>query len=433
MSSKFWRGLVAVVCLQALAAGPTMAAQLMAGAARVSVTPDPSTTPFSLGGYVTPDRLKNHAKGVHDTVYARALVLSDGHSRVAIVSVELCFLPRNLCEEVFRRVAPLGFEAGNVFLAATHTHSSVEPLCMHSGMAGFTGRLPKYESALTEWMAGRIAQSISEAAGKLQPARVGGGQMPAPGMNRNRRGDKLTDSELSAVRVDNDSGRPIAALFCYAAHPTYFGGEMLEVSGDWSGAFQRQMEAVMPGAVVLFVNGAEGDASPAGSDEGTPAEKIMTYSARMMDLARRLHGTIRTSSNVPLSAHETQVDLPASRGNPLFLVGSVLFGGTPDIAARLVTRMMPRQCWVTTVQIGGVLLVGVPGEPTAAVGLAAKKMIRATGVRNPVIVALTNGWLGYILTADQYRAGKYEASMSFYGEEIADKILGGVAAAIKEH
>ena len=45
----------------------TARAELMAGAARVSITPDPKEFSYPLGGYVAPARLGHNATGVHDT------------------------------------------------------------------------------------------------------------------------------------------------------------------------------------------------------------------------------------------------------------------------------------------------------------------------------------------------------------------------------
>src|SRR5437016_8224 len=79
-------------------------AELMAGAAKVSITPDPKAMPYPLGGYGDPERLGHPATGVHDTCYARALVLSDGTAKCAIVSLDLCFLPANFKSAVMNRL-----------------------------------------------------------------------------------------------------------------------------------------------------------------------------------------------------------------------------------------------------------------------------------------------------------------------------------------
>lgn len=410
---------------------PTAQAELQAGAAKVSITPDPKAMPYPLGGYVAPERLQNRATGVHDTCYARALVLSDGATRCALVSLDLCFLPANVKTAVMSRLASTGLPASAVFLSATHTHSALDPLLLHSGNTGPSGALPQHDAKLHDWVAERIAQAVMEAHGRLRPARLGSGQQQGLGLNRNRRGESVTDDEMTALKVTDVEGRPLAAVFNYAAHPVYYGATMLEVSGDWSGAFARQMEALLPGAVVLFVNGAEGDASPNGADEGTPAEKIQVYSAKISARASRLYDDIAAVAEAPLAAWTQEVGLPERKPHPLFLLASARLNATPDQARDLVNRLMPPRCEVSFLRVGEALFIGLPGEPTGPIGLAVKALAKERGIRHPAVVALTNGWLGYIVTAEQYRAGKYEPTMSFYGEQIGARLLEGVRAGLR--
>ncbi len=405
-------------------------ADLMAGASKVSITPDPNVMPYQLGGYVSPERTGHNATGIHDTCYARALVLSDGPAKCAIVSLDLCFMPASVKTAVVIRVASLGIPASGLFLSATHTHSALDPLALHGANTVPAGSLSAYDLKLADWVADRIAQAITEANGKLRPARAGSGQARNLGLNRNRRGEKLTDDTMIALKVTDAGGKPLAAIFNYAAHPVYYGANMLQVSGDWSGTFQRQMEAVYPGSVTLFLNGAEGDASPNGADEGTPAEKIDTYSAKISLAARRLYDSIAANSSGGLKAWTQDTELGPPKPHPFFLLAAGSLHATAAQAREMVYRIMPTRCEVSFVRIGDALFIGVPGEPTAAVGLAGKALAAGAGAKSVGIVALTNGWLGYLLTPEQYKAGKYEATMSFYGDQSGEKILAGITAGL---
>jgi neutral ceramidase len=405
-------------------------ADLMAGAAKVSITPDPKTIGYQLGGYVAPQRVGHNATGIHDACYARALVVQDGGAKAAIVSLDLCFMPASVKTAVMSRIGASGIPASGVFLSATHTHSAPDPLALHSDNTGPAGGLSTFDPKLSDFIADRISQAILEANGKLRPARAGSGQAEKLGLNRNRRGEKLTDDTMTALKVVDSEGKPVAAIFNYAAHPVYYGPEMMSVSGDWAGTFERQMEAVYPGMVALFLNGAEGDASPNGSDEGTNAEKIDIYSAKICRAARQLFDSIETTGRGGLAAWTHETELGPPNPHPFFLLAAGALHATADQARALVNHLMPEKCEVSFVRVGTLLLIGVPCEPTASIGLAAKAMAPPAGVKTIGIVALTNGWLGYVLTPEQYKAGKYEATMSFYGDQGGEKILAGVKAGL---
>ena len=404
---------------------PQVSAEVLAGAAKVSITPNPAETSYTLGGYVTLGRLTKTASGIHDTCYARALTLSSGSTKLAIVSLDLCFLPANVKESVASRLVDTGIPSSALFIAATHTHSSLDPLILHSGNTGPKTALPSFDPKQLEWMADRIAQAVKEAAGQMKPARIGSGQAQGLGLNRNRRGENVTDDEMTAIRVEDSSGKSIAAIFNYAAHPVYYGADMLQVSGDWSGSFQRVMEARIPGSICLFLNGAEGDASPNGSDAGTAAEKIEIYAAKLAVKAMTLYDGLKVEPAPKLAAWTHSVDLPPVTPHPFFLLAAGQLKATREEAIALIERMMPRKCEISFVRIGDSVLSGLPGEPTTPVGLEAKKILRESGVKHPAVVALTNGWLGYLVTEAQYKAGKYEPTMSFYGPAIGDVILKG--------
>ena len=116
--SKRFLGLV----FTTLCAVPALAAQsgnLRAGAARVEITPPAGEFPFPLvfSGGIMPQYV-----GVHDPLYARALVLDDGATQVALVIVDVTEIPKSA--EFRRTVAQaVGIAEANLILAASHTHS----------------------------------------------------------------------------------------------------------------------------------------------------------------------------------------------------------------------------------------------------------------------------------------------------------------------
>ena len=124
--------------------------------------------------------------------------------------------------------------------------------------------------------------------------------------------------------------------------------------------------------------------------------------------------------------------MPPRTPHPFFLLAASQLGATQQQAKELVDRLMPEKVEISYVQVGDLLLMGVPGEPTAPVGLEAKEAARAKSIKHAAIVALTNGWIGYIVTSAQYKAGKYEPTMSFYGDQVGIKILEGLKAGLEK-
>ena len=84
---------------------------LRAGAAKVDVTPAERDLP------------KNY-EGILDHLYSRAIVLENGSTSAALVTVDAGGIPDQVWQGVTRQVEKdLGIPTTNVLLTATHTHS----------------------------------------------------------------------------------------------------------------------------------------------------------------------------------------------------------------------------------------------------------------------------------------------------------------------
>jgi hypothetical protein len=85
---------------------------LKAGAARVDVTPAEGELP------------RNY-EGILDRLYSRAIVLDNGLTMAALITVDAGSVPDSIWRGVSRLVeTELGIPAKNLLFAATHTHSA---------------------------------------------------------------------------------------------------------------------------------------------------------------------------------------------------------------------------------------------------------------------------------------------------------------------
>lgn len=235
---------LAAVCL---AASPASSAepkgQLTAGAAKVDVTP-------------APDKLPKGMEGIHDRLFARAIVVGDGRTRAALITVDVGGLSTDTWSHISAKAGRmLGIPASQVMLTATHTHSA-PPL---SGAA--------FED--------QVMQAVQQAAAAAQPARVGYGtgvsyinvnrNIIDPATHRWWEGpnyDGPSDKTVAVVKFDNLAGKPIAVYYNYAVHAVV-NGQLDQVSGDIPGATSAYIEdSLGDGAVAVWSEGAAGDQNP---------------------------------------------------------------------------------------------------------------------------------------------------------------------------
>ena len=112
--------------------------------------------------------LRTHpSEGIHDPLYARALVLSDRdvvRQAYALVSVDVCVLDGATCSAVCQGAeARTGSPASHIIVAATHTHSGPSAL----------GILTPREDGYVQELNGKLVTVIDDAARNLRPTEVG--------------------------------------------------------------------------------------------------------------------------------------------------------------------------------------------------------------------------------------------------------------------
>src|SRR5271157_4150979 len=115
------------VCLLILLATCSLAAfgaprgALQVGAARIDITPAPDAA-LLMGGYG--GRTQGFQR-IHDHIYVRAIVLSDGTRQAVLLGWEHIFMPTHVWEVLSHRITKeLGIPGENLILAAVHDHSA---------------------------------------------------------------------------------------------------------------------------------------------------------------------------------------------------------------------------------------------------------------------------------------------------------------------
>ena len=114
-----------------------------------------------------------------DPLSARALVLDDGETRLAIVIVDSCLIPRDVFDEAKQRASKAtGIPTDYMLMAATHTHSA--PASLDRPVA-------KASEEYLEVLKRGIVEAVKQANATLEAAKVAWGQVDVPEHVHNRR------------------------------------------------------------------------------------------------------------------------------------------------------------------------------------------------------------------------------------------------------
>lgn len=216
---------------------------IKAGVAKIDITPKESELPENIDGIL-------------DRLYSRAIVVENGVTSAALVTVDTGIIFEQVWEDLTQRIEKeLGIPVENVLLTATHTHS------------GVMWAQPDFEE--------NIFMSVKGAKENLQPARIGYGTgVSCLNVNRNMIDPKTrrwweglnyegpSDKTVAVVKFESVKGGPIAVYYNYAMHAVTV-GQLDKISGDTPGAASRYIEDSFNDKIVaLWSTGARGDQNP---------------------------------------------------------------------------------------------------------------------------------------------------------------------------
>jgi neutral ceramidase len=426
---------VAMLLVAMCAARMATAAELEAGVARVDLTP-PADMKAALGGYG--ERASRPAEGVHDRVLAKALVLADGSKRFALVTADVLAFPPPVKPAVVERLAKAGWTADQIMLLPSHSHNSIDMSAINPNNVFGVPQIGIYQPELFEFVVANLAQVIQQAAQERVPVVVGTSSQQLVGWNRNRRrADGPVDPELIVTRIDKSDGQPLVVLFHFTAHPTMMQPEHMLFSAEWPGHAQRTVEALVgAGVTAMYYNGAQGDQSPVTRPDSGPSrwEAAERYGRELGIQVWKTWQTTATKPDAWLDYRAQSVDLPKPTWHADYLqTGGAEYGLTEDLLRQMLPRICPSTTTSVSLRLGELVIVGIPGEVTAELGLKIKsEAAQATGARYVAIGGLADQWISYILSEDEYRRGGYEASVSFYGPTLGKTIVDGALAGVKQ-
>jgi hypothetical protein len=420
-------GIILLLCLSVFI-NKSFAKPLTANVAKVSLTP-PLEMKYSLGGYG--DRMSKPATGVHDTIWTKAVVLNNGDKKYAVVTMDLLGLPPNVKPAVIEKLTDSSWSEENIMLLPSHSHASLDMTALNDKNNLNSPQIGIFQPELLEFVVDKIAKSIKEGDKDLKPVKVGTRKATVDNMNRNRRKDPDIDRDLTVTRIDLKNGKPLAVLVNWTAHPTFMDENDMWVSAGWPGYLQRELESwIGRGVTVMYYNGAQGDqsATPPNSSVNTHYKKAELYGREMAFAAFDVYNIIKTKSNTLLDYNYTTVNLPERKAHPSFMeTGGAEYGMSEEVVKVIMEMICPAKTNIGVVKIGDLVIAGAPGELAAGLGIKVKDDLKEAGAKYPVVGGLANEWISYILSADQYNGdGGYEASVSFYGENLGEVIVKGM-------
>ncbi len=287
--------------------GAAQAQSWRVGIGRVRITP---REPIWMAGFGSRNR---PFEGVRMELWAKALALQDETGKTSVlVTLDLCDISREIADEIARRCREeYGLTRDRLVLNVSHTHSG--PVVTLSTISGWYDMTPEQEESVRRYTRGlldRVVEVVGLATRSLVPASVAF-QNGLAGIAVNRRRVQLrnlpgpVDQDVPVLSVFGPDRSLIAVVVGYACHATALND--YQISGDWPGFAQQEIERAHPGVAAMFMQGCGADANPLPRRSVELAQNYGSILAAALEEV--LRGKMKPLSG-PLRTRFELVDLP---------------------------------------------------------------------------------------------------------------------------
>ena len=249
-----WAALLLTLACPALVAAAD-SAPLRFGFAKRVITPALGAQPVYMAGFDT----NRPATGVHDDLWARAVAVSDGQTRVVIVSLDLIGF---FLADVDAARALLHERAGAAELVVTSTHSHEGPDTMGLwGPGRFTSGVdPGYLARVRR----TVADTAAEALDRLEPARLVLAQTRTPALIVDSRLPEVIDDRLVVLHAVTPDDRTLGTVVSWSNHPEALAGDNTLLTSDFPHYLNRRLEETLGGTAVFLIGSIGGLMTPMG-------------------------------------------------------------------------------------------------------------------------------------------------------------------------
>ena len=425
---------------------------LQAGTAIIDITPQ---KPMFLHGYPHVERI---SEGIHDPLYASAMVIDNGEIQIGFCAVDIVFISREISDRVRERVqAATGIPGQNLMISASHTHSG--PVTFSDIF--YDPVVPKADPEYISYLVEKLTLVYVEAFQKKRTSQIAITTANGGGVGGNRRSKTdAVDSEVPIIVLrDTNTDKTFALSTIYCMHPTVLHEDSRLVSADFPGFTREYINRNLgKDVILLYHTGPSGNQSPRhfiNSNTFDEAKRLgYMLGERIVDSVRQLENT-HFKKWVPLSVQQSGVMLPPKKFMPVeaarkkvVMVKNKLDQMRHDNEAASEIRtvecdwfgaeenkqlaemaengeleeiyhsVLPAE--INVISIDDSYFIFMPGEMFVEYSL----MIKANSTKQTYIASLSNGVLaGYHVTEMAEQEGGYEASNSIFPANAGQKIV----------
>lgn len=373
-----------------------------------------------LGGFV---RRRSGCSGQRDELRIDAVSFATTDGRGLLLVVDLVAVTDDLVRLVQEAVArEAGIPGPRCLVAATHTHAAPD-----LDLTPVVGTTPPHLRTRVTDAALNAAQVAVRSEGPVVVTRHRGTIEGLGGDREPGGGPRPIPADLLAVR-DGPSNSILGVVGTLACHPTVLGAGDNRASADLHGEVRDRLGEQLDDEhlPVVLANGAAGDLSTRPVRRGQGDDEL----SRLGELAAvRLAEMLSTAGSEvyegPISDASLTIEQPFGDSDSARRSSETLAGRQEEALSEAAAAVRGRAALTGSgkidlhvLRIGGLVIVGVPGELYQALGTQLE-----SGTGSPMVLGYCNGYVGYLPTRQAYSAGHYAAAITPWHVGTAEAVV----------
>ncbi len=380
--------------------------QIRTGWMKINITPE---QPMPMAGY----RLRDNFESVHDSLYARILVLNAADQYIFLISIDLLLFPPSLkqkLEDHFSNKKNRPF----LYLSATHTHNGIG--CWHDSAVGNIV-LGNFSERWVEETKDKIIKAIESTESSLQPSSISYWESDAQEYAENRlKPGAPHDGMLRGIKLTRSDSTQ-SHLISFSAHATSISKKSKSLSGDYPAAVVDSL-AKSTNSFGIFMAGMVGSHRLAGMRQqefdlvaeagGAISKKIESAST-----INKMDSVQLVTAHVPIQFGPSQLRI------------------TKNLKLRdwvFSLLVNPLQGELTYLQINDIILIGTPCDFSGEIFTKHINEIAEQQNKKVIITSFNGDYVGYITEDEHYETLEKEEVMGlnwvgpYYGNYFTEMI-----------
>lgn len=468
-------GLFVLLVTVAMAVSPARCAErLRVGLAQRDITP---TVDGPKAVWIAGYGQNRRATGIHDPLYCRAIVVSDGRKTIALASLDLVGLQYPEVERIRRGLPQIDY----ALVSSTHSHEGPDVIGIWGPSPVSSGVDPDY----LDFVVRQTIDCVKQAADSLQAATAAYGTTRVEGLLRDSRLPTVYDDILRVVvfgkASDNAQGKQpenLGLLVQWNCHPETLGSNNTLLTADFPYETIAALEKEHGCPAVFFIGAIGGlmtNPSQIKTPEGDPLhdQTFPFAEAYGQQVARHASRAIAAATPIrltPFTVCAKPIAIPLA--NRLYIAGralgvlpreAVFWTGDPDDLSHAVDKNTPFdklavRTEVAYLRLGDLHVAGIPGEIYPELVYGRYPEPAEPGADFPeaplepcvadllpgqrwLLLGLANDEIGYIIPKrqwDEKRPFAYGREKSQYGEsnscgsDVAPIVMEALARRVRE-